>query len=302
MSPRCVWWERPIRTRQVLLDINGDGFNDGNTTADASGDFHFDDVPLAEGANQVRVQATNQQGANVVTRTITLDTQRPTGQLVDPEPDTAILQDPGFVAVQWTDAGAAGVDPATLDVGDIAISGVTIDRIEDLGSGLVRYHYNDDGDALPGRNVDVVLVPGEVADRAGNANLEKTQSFVLVTLSPLSSIAGPTTGLEGSLVELVGSAIDRSGTNSPIRLDWTVAKNGSAFAAGTGGEIRFTPDDDGVYLVTLTATDQFDRSDTAEHTVSGRQRRPHAPHHGTEHGAGGRSGLSGRLGDRSGRR
>ena len=264
-SVRLVGTTDPIQA--VLLDINGDGFNDGNTTADAFGDFHFDDVPLAEGANQIRVQATNQQGANVVTRTITLDTQRPTGQLVDPEPDTAILQDPGFVVVQWTDSGAAGLDPATLGVGDIAISGVTVDRIEDLGNGLVRYHYNDDGDALPGRNVDVVLVPGEVADRAGNVNLEKTQSFVLVTLPPLPSLAGPTTGLEGSLVELVGSAVDRSGANSPIRLDWTVAKNGSAFAAGTGGEIRFTPNDDGIYEVTLTATDDEGASDTITHTV-----------------------------------
>ena len=51
-------------------------------------------------------------------------------------------------------------------------------------------------------------------------------------------------------------------------MDWTVAQNGSDFAASTGSEIRFTPDDDGIYLVTLTATDQFDQSETVEHAVN----------------------------------
>jgi hypothetical protein len=61
-----------------------------------------------------------------------------------------------------------------LGVGDIAISSVTVDRIEDLGNGTVRYHYND-SDALPGRNVDVVLVLVELLT-ARERQPRKTQS------------------------------------------------------------------------------------------------------------------------------
>ena len=49
----------------VSLDTTGNGFNDGTTTADASGHFTFAAVPLAEGANPVRVRATNAQGSTI---------------------------------------------------------------------------------------------------------------------------------------------------------------------------------------------------------------------------------------------
>src|SRR5205807_969433 len=56
-------------------------------------------------------------------------------------------------------------------------TGVTVDRFENPGGGHVRYHYNDDGDTLPIGPIQVVLVAGEVADQAGNFNVQRIESF-----------------------------------------------------------------------------------------------------------------------------
>jgi hypothetical protein len=66
----------PLQT--VLLDIDGDGFDDGSATADATGHFSFDTVVLAEGANALRMQATNEAGSTIASGAVTLDTRSPT--------------------------------------------------------------------------------------------------------------------------------------------------------------------------------------------------------------------------------
>ena len=156
----------------VVLDIDGDGFNDGAATADASGHFTFTGVNLVEGANLVRIQATNAQGSTIATRTITVDTQHPTGLLVNPALNSTPKQDLGYVDIQWTDPGVAGIDPSTFGPGNITISGVTVDRVESLGNNLERYHYRRRWRYLTPGPIDVVLMPGQVADRAGNGNAQ----------------------------------------------------------------------------------------------------------------------------------
>ncbi len=163
----------------VELDLDGDGFNDGMTTANATGQFTFVGATLVEGANNVRVQATNNAGTTTATRTITLDTQSPTGSLELPMNGTTVNQDLGYVEVQWTDPGASGIDPSTYGVDDITIAGVDVDQFDDLGNGRVRYRYSLDNDALAAGPVNVTLVAGQVADLVGNLNAETTQSFTL---------------------------------------------------------------------------------------------------------------------------
>jgi len=64
------------------------------------------------------------------------------------QPAATTSQDLGYIEVQWTDTGAAGVDAASFGIADVQITGVDIDQIEKLGNGLVRYRYNLDGDVL----------------------------------------------------------------------------------------------------------------------------------------------------------
>src|SRR5581483_6279250 len=64
--------------QQVVLDKDGNGFNDGTVTADASGHATFTNVSLAAGVNNVRVQAANAAGPTTAQRAITLDAVPPT--------------------------------------------------------------------------------------------------------------------------------------------------------------------------------------------------------------------------------
>ncbi|MEE8450389.1 MAG: hypothetical protein V3R99_00690, partial [Thermoguttaceae bacterium] len=163
---------------EVLLDVDGDGFDDGSVTADGADQFLFTGVLLAEGENPIRMQTTNIDATAEAARTITVDTQAPTGALVAPAAGSLINQELGYVDVQWTDPGAAGLDPGAFDPGDVTLSGVSIDRIEEFGGGLVRYWYNDDGDTLREGTVEVALAAGAVSDLAGNPSVAGAASFV----------------------------------------------------------------------------------------------------------------------------
>ncbi len=119
------------------------------------------------------------------------DGQRPAGMLDSPVPGSAINVDAGFVDVTWTDAGPSGIDATTLDVNDVRVAGVTIDRLQDLGNGQIRYWYNDDGNTLPDGTIEVVLVDGEVMDVAGNRSSAATFGFTLDRLGPIGELASP---------------------------------------------------------------------------------------------------------------
>lgn len=163
----------------VELDLNNDGSTDLTTTADATGLYRFDAITLAEGTSTLRVSTTNASGTTGATRTITLDTAPPTGALIAPVPDSTIQQDPGFIEVQWTDTGAAGLLESSFGPDDVTITGVDVDSAEPLGGGRVRYHYNADGDTLPRGTIRVTLVAGQVVDRADNPSPAGDASFVV---------------------------------------------------------------------------------------------------------------------------
>ncbi len=71
-------------------------------------------------------------------------------------------------------------------------------------------------------------------------------------------------------MSLTGSATDPSSvdTAAGFTYAWSVTKDGSAFSSGTGSAISFTPDDQGSYVVSLTATDKDGTSAAATQTVT----------------------------------
>jgi hypothetical protein len=60
---------------EVVLDTDGDGFDDGAVTADASGNFTFVGVPLISGSNHVLARATFDGQVATASVVITLDAQ-----------------------------------------------------------------------------------------------------------------------------------------------------------------------------------------------------------------------------------
>lgn len=73
-------------------------------------------------------------------------------------------------------------------------------------------------------------------------------------VAPTPALAGaPATSPEGTTINLTGSATDPG--PDTVSLTWAVTKNGNPYATGAGAAFSFTPDDNGSYVVTLTADD-----------------------------------------------
>jgi PKD repeat protein len=90
---------------------------------------------------------------------------------------------------------------------------------------------------------------------SGSASFQVTVNNV----APTPEIQGaPASNLEGSSISLFGTATDPSpiDTSAGFTFNWTVLKNGSTFASGSGPSFSFTPDDNGTYTVILQATDK----------------------------------------------
>jgi hypothetical protein len=222
----------------VMLAIGNDGFTDGTTTADATGHFTFSGVHLVEGSNLVRVQATNAQGSSVASQTITVDTQAPTGALVTPMPNATTNGDLGYVDIQWTDHGVAGIDPTTFGTGNVTVTGVTVDQVQDLGNNLERYRYNLDGNTLPIGAINVTLVAGQVADKAANFNVAATQTF---TLQPAPSANAQSV----TAAQDTAKAITLTGSDPnlpPLPLTYTITANPAhGELSGAAPGLTYTP-------------------------------------------------------------
>ena len=68
-------------------------------------------------------------------------------------------------------------------------------------------------------------------------------------------------------VSLVGAAVD-PGALDNVALTWSVTENGAVFLLGTGTDLSFTPDDNGLYEVRLTAVDKDGGEGTTTHAVN----------------------------------
>ncbi len=104
--------------------------------------------------------------------------------------------------------------------------------------------------------------------------LTATTSFgvTVAGVAPIASITAPgSTSPEGTAVLLGGTAVSPSAADNTagFTYGWNVTKNGSAFKSGAGAHWRFTPDDEGTYVVTMKATDDGGMNDTASVTVTG---------------------------------
>ncbi len=226
----------------VSLDTTGNGFNNGTTTSDANGHFTFTGVTLAQGPNPVRVEATNAQGSAIASQTITIDQQVPVGTLVTPAPYTTTGQDLGYVDIQWSDMGAAPIDPTTFGIGNVTITGVTVDGVVDLGNDLERYEYNLSGGTLSPGPITVDLVAGQVSDLAGNVNVAGTQSF---TFQPSVVLTPAANAQSVRVAEDASGAITLTGSDPntpPLALGFSVSVNPAhGTLSGAAPDLTYTP-------------------------------------------------------------
>jgi hypothetical protein len=240
----------------VTLDVDGDGFDDGQVTADTTGAFTFSNVPLTPGENTLRVQAGTLPATTVQPLSVTLDQLGPGLTLVSPAPGSTVASDLGYVDVQWNDI--AGINSATFGVEDVLVTGVTVDRVVLLGNGLVRYFYNTDGDTLPGGTIAVQGVAGQVFDLAGNGNPASTSNF---TVSLLVDAGQQNAAIFGNAVALAGARFSFAGNHNLLTatVDWGDGNVTPVnLPAGSGGgpiNASHTYQALGVYNVTVRVVD-----------------------------------------------
>jgi hypothetical protein len=106
---------------------------------------------------------------------------------------------------------------------------------------------------------------GHTATASFTATVNAVKPKVQINGSALLSAQSVSGSPEGTPVQLTGTAQSPSAEDNAagFSYSWKVTKDGADFAAGFGSSWSFTPDDEGTYLVTLTAAD-----DGAANTVS----------------------------------
>ena len=138
--------------------------------------------------------------------------------------------------------GTAAIDPTTFGIGNVAVTGVTIDQVQDLGNNLERYLYNTNVNTLPLGTIDVTLVGGQVADMVGNSNATSTQSFTLVSPNIQYPVANPQST---TTAQDADDAIALTGTDPntpPLPLNYIVTTDPAhGVLLGTAPDLTYTP-------------------------------------------------------------
>lgn len=108
-----------------------------------------------------------------------------------------------------------------------------------------------------------------VSDGARQSNLATVSITVHpVNDAPAVDLTAPATTTEGSAVTAVASASDVE--NDALTYGWSVTKDGAPFAvaAQNGTSFGFTPDDNGVYVITANVSDEAGAASAASTTVT----------------------------------
>jgi DNA/RNA endonuclease G (NUC1) len=136
--------------------------------------------------------------------------------------------------------------------GSVSLSGGVVSYLADPnyhGSASFGYTVCDDG------------TPSLCASASVNL------SIASVNDAPTASITVPSSTPEGSGVTATVSVQDVD-ENESFTYAWTVTKNGSPYASGSGASISFAPDDDGSYLVSVDVRDLANASGTDSKNVT----------------------------------
>lgn len=106
---------------------------------------------------------------------------------------------------------------------------------------------------------------GHTATTSFTATVNAVKPKVQIGGAALLSAQSATGNPEGTPIQLTGSAQSPSADDNAagFTYSWNVTKDGADFATGSGSSWSFTPDDEGTYVVTLTATDDGTQSNTS---------------------------------------
>ncbi len=170
----------------------------------------------------------------------------PTAPVVNALDQSAIEgQSLALSSVAFIDQEAGQTHRATIDWGDgsAPAAGLVVQANGLAGTVTGSHVFADDGTYT----VQVCVSDDGNPDAAGCDTLQVT----VANLAPVVTILGAGSGAEGTEVALSSLVADVD----PVTLSWVVSLNSATIATGTGPDIAFTPADEGLYDVSVTADD-----------------------------------------------
>jgi hypothetical protein len=235
---------------------NGQAYSLAGVTTDESS-FTFS--PNDNGSFVITVTVTDDDGgAGLVNATaFTVTNVAPTGTLSG-EPESSIEEGTAVsLSVSASDAGAGDSLSYSWSVtrngSAYSLTGVTTNTAD------LTFTPNDEGTFV------AVCV---VSDDDGGSVTKTSSSITVTNANPVASITGAPEGdvEEGTQITLVADASD-AGSADTLSYDWSVTKDGDAYETGDQESFTFTPTDNGVYVVSLTVSDNDGGSVSAESTT-----------------------------------
>ena len=241
------------------------------TLSGSDGSRTYTPAPDFNGTDSFTYTVSNSSGtSNTAKVTISVlevnDTPTATDDSKSTNEDTALT----FAASDLTAndaAGPANESGQTLNVTSVTSTADT-HGVVSLSSGQVSYtpDANYNGPASFSYQVCDNGVTGGLSD---SKCASATVNLVInsVNDNPSAAIVSPATGVEGTAINVSGSASDVDAGES-FTFGWSVTKDGSLYASGVGSAFSFTPDDNATYVVTLTAGDAHGGFGTASSSIS----------------------------------
>ena len=243
-----------FRFRAEATDPNGDPIT---YSWDLDNDGAFDDaagqdvslVFADNGTDRVAVQVTDDRG-NFVRGFLSIEVRNVAPSVTINGPTGGTEGDPLSLTSTATDPGP--LDTLTY-AWTVTRGGAVVATGADPN---LTFTPDEEGDYL------VTLVVTDDDGGLGSA----THTITVSNRAPTATIVDPPAGgEEGTALTFTGAA---SGAGTTFAFSWTVTRFGSFYAAGTGPTFSFTPDDNGLYEVVLTVTDEDGETGTASHTVA----------------------------------
>jgi uncharacterized delta-60 repeat protein len=224
----------PIANYAWSVTKNGNPYTTGSAAS-----FSFTPDDNASYVVTLTVTATDGGTGTAPAQTITVTNVAPT-----PTIHGAPASSPEGTAIN---VSATSTDPGTFDNATYAWSVTKNGNPYASGSG-VSFSFTPDDNA----SYVITLTATDNDLSAGTT----TATVSVSNVAPTPTIHdAPASSPEGTAINVSATSTD-PGTVDTATYAWSVTKNGSPYASGSGVDFSFTPDDNASYVITLTATDK----------------------------------------------
>jgi hypothetical protein len=235
------------------------------TENDAAGTWSWSYTPSdgPAGPTTVTITATDDYGlTGTTTFLLTVKNVAPTASITGaPAPGHS----PEGTAISL---GSAVTDPSSADTaaGFTYAWSVTKNGVAYASGSAADFSFTPDDDGT-------YVVSLAATDKDGGASPVVQTTIAVDNVAPTAAITGaPASGHspEGTAIGLGGTVTDPSSvdTAAGFTYAWSVTKDGTAYASGTAASFSFTPDDNGTYVVSLTATDKDGGAGSTSATIT----------------------------------